>query len=126
MPFLIVYLVGGFYGFVLGGNFSRVGIPTVGASGAILASVCRFAGTELIWRQEGCMAVDLIMHWRFYDRPVAKVCFLGPGHSHPNGYAGHDVCAGVRDRHRHGIHVRPRAGPIVAASRIAGWWRLTR
>lgn len=44
VPFLIVYIAGGYYGFVLGGNFSRVGIPTVGASGAILATVCRFVG----------------------------------------------------------------------------------
>lgn len=48
VPFLIVYITGGYYGFVLGGNFSRVGIPTVGASGAIMATVCRLLRAELI------------------------------------------------------------------------------
>ena len=39
IPFLIVYFAGGIYGFVLGGNFSRTGIPSVGASGALFATV---------------------------------------------------------------------------------------
>ena len=39
IPFLIVYMAGGIYGFVLGGNFSRTGIPSVGASGALFATV---------------------------------------------------------------------------------------
>lgn len=39
VPFLIVYMAGGIYGFVLGGNFGRVGIPSVGASGALFATV---------------------------------------------------------------------------------------
>jgi len=40
IPFLIVYFAGGLFGNVLGGNFSRVGIPSVGASGALVAVVC--------------------------------------------------------------------------------------
>lgn len=39
VPFLIVYMLGGIYGFVLGGNFTRTGIPSVGASGALFATV---------------------------------------------------------------------------------------
>lgn len=39
IPFLLTYLAGGIYGFVLGGNFSRTGIPSVGASGALFATV---------------------------------------------------------------------------------------
>jgi membrane associated rhomboid family serine protease len=39
VPFLLVYFAGGIYGFVLGGNFSRTGIPSVGASGALFATV---------------------------------------------------------------------------------------
>jgi membrane associated rhomboid family serine protease len=39
VPFLIVYLAGGIYGFVLGGNFSRPAIPSVGASGSLFAIV---------------------------------------------------------------------------------------
>jgi membrane associated rhomboid family serine protease len=41
VPFLIVYMAGGIYGFVLGGNFGRVGIPSVGASGALFATVSK-------------------------------------------------------------------------------------
>ena len=39
LPFLLVYFAGGIYGFILGGNFSRVGVPSVGASGALFAVV---------------------------------------------------------------------------------------
>lgn len=39
IPFLLVYFSGGIYGFILGGNFSRTGIPSVGASGALFATV---------------------------------------------------------------------------------------
>lgn len=37
----MVYFAGGVYGFILGGNFSRPGIPSVGASGALFAIVCQ-------------------------------------------------------------------------------------
>lgn len=39
IPFLIVYFAGGLFGNILGGNFSRSGIPSVGASGALVAVV---------------------------------------------------------------------------------------
>lgn len=39
IPYLIVYFAGGIYGFVLGGNFGRVGVPSAGASGALFAIV---------------------------------------------------------------------------------------
>ncbi|RYF51898.1 MAG: rhomboid family intramembrane serine protease [Cytophagaceae bacterium] len=42
VPFLIVYFAGGLFGNILGGNFSRVGIPSVGASGALVAIVSPF------------------------------------------------------------------------------------
>ena len=41
IPYLIVYFAGGIYGFVLGGNFGRVGVPSAGASGALFAVVSR-------------------------------------------------------------------------------------
>ena len=47
IPFLITYLAGGIYGFVLGGNFSRTGIPSVGASGALFATVRLFTRAKL-------------------------------------------------------------------------------
>lgn len=40
IAFTIVYFAGGIYSFILGGNFSRTGIPSVGASGALFATVC--------------------------------------------------------------------------------------
>lgn len=39
VPFLIVYFASGVYGFLLGGNFSRTGIPSAGASGALFGAV---------------------------------------------------------------------------------------
>ncbi|WVQ93311.1 hypothetical protein IAU59_000379 [Kwoniella sp. CBS 9459] len=63
IPFLIVYVAGGIYGFVLGGNFSRTGIPSVGASGALFAT-------------NACVLVDLIMHWKYEERPKLKAFFL--------------------------------------------------
>lgn len=45
IPYLIVYFAGGIYGFVLGGNFGRVGVPSAGASGALFAIVsCSTSG----------------------------------------------------------------------------------
>jgi membrane associated rhomboid family serine protease len=48
IPFLLVYFAGGIYGFVLGGNFSRTGIPSVGASGALFATVGARLASDLI------------------------------------------------------------------------------
>ncbi|WWC64118.1 uncharacterized protein I303_106726 [Kwoniella dejecticola CBS 10117] len=63
IPFLIVYMAGGIYGFVLGGNFSRTGIPSVGASGALFAT-------------NACVLVDLILHWKYEERPKLKAFLL--------------------------------------------------
>lgn len=61
--FLITYFAAGIFGNVLGGNFSLVGIPSVGASGAI------FGTLAVTW-------VDLIAHWQFQYRPVRKLIFM--------------------------------------------------
>ncbi|WWC97876.1 hypothetical protein V866_004763 [Kwoniella sp. B9012] len=63
IPFLIVYMAGGIYGFVLGGNFSRTGIPSVGASGALFAT-------------NACVLVDLVLHWKYEERPKLKAFLL--------------------------------------------------
>ncbi|KIR37830.1 rhomboid family membrane protein [Cryptococcus deuterogattii 99/473] len=63
IPFLIVYMLGGIYGFVLGGNFTRTGIPSVGASGALFAT-------------NACVLVDLVLHWKYEERPKMKACLL--------------------------------------------------
>lgn len=47
IPYLIVYFAGGVYGFILGGNFGRVGIPSVGASGALFAVVSCVLAEEI-------------------------------------------------------------------------------
>lgn len=56
----MLYFAAGIFGNVLGGNFALVGLPSVGASGAIFGTV-------------GCLWVDLIAHWRFEHKPVTKV-----------------------------------------------------
>ncbi|KAG2023575.1 hypothetical protein CC2G_001213 [Coprinopsis cinerea AmutBmut pab1-1] len=61
--FLIVYFAAGIFGNVLGGNFSLVGIPSVGASGAI------FGTLAVTW-------VDLLAHWKYQYRPVRKLVFM--------------------------------------------------
>ncbi|EIW86795.1 rhomboid-domain-containing protein, partial [Coniophora puteana RWD-64-598 SS2] len=61
--FLLTYFAAGIFGNVLGGNFSLVGAPSVGASGAIF----------------GCVAVtwvDLFAHWRYQYRPGRKLAFM--------------------------------------------------
>jgi len=73
---LIIYFAGGLFGNILGGNFSRVGIPSVGASGALVAVVRRSAGEHKFDRANGqnaCVAVDLMLHWRYEERPKLKV-----------------------------------------------------
>ncbi|KAJ3572525.1 hypothetical protein NP233_g3032 [Leucocoprinus birnbaumii] len=62
MGFLITYFAGGIFGNVLGGNFSLVGVPSVGASGAIFSSVA------VTW-------VDLFAHWKYHYRPVRRLIF---------------------------------------------------
>ncbi|KAG8879726.1 hypothetical protein FRB97_001472 [Tulasnella sp. 331] len=64
VAFIIIYFSAGIFGNILGGNFALVGLPSVGASGAIFGTV-------------GCMWVDLIAHWRYEHRPSQKLLMLG-------------------------------------------------
>lgn len=48
LPYLIVYFAGGVYGFLLGGNFGRVGVPSAGASGALFAVVSIVIGPIIL------------------------------------------------------------------------------
>ncbi|ETW87399.1 serine protease S54 [Heterobasidion irregulare TC 32-1] len=61
--FFILYFAAGIFGNVLGGNFSLVGIPSVGASGAI------FGAIAVTW-------VDLFAHWKYHYRPVRRLVFM--------------------------------------------------
>ncbi|KAF9270141.1 rhomboid-domain-containing protein [Marasmius fiardii PR-910] len=61
--FLLTYLAAGIFGNVLGGNFSLVGSPSTGASGAI------FGTLAVLW-------VDLFAHWKYHYRPVRKLVFM--------------------------------------------------
>ncbi len=58
--FFILYFAGGIFGNVLGGNFALVGLPSLGASGAI------FGTLAVMW-------VDLFAHWGIEYRPGRKV-----------------------------------------------------
>jgi hypothetical protein len=54
---------------ILGGNFALVGLPSLGASGAIFGTL-------------GVTWVDLVAHWKYHYRPVRRVrehnfCHLG-------------------------------------------------
>lgn len=61
--FLLLYMAAGIFGNVFGGNFSLVGAPSVGASGAIFGTV-------------GVLWVDLFAHWSLQYRPGRKLVFL--------------------------------------------------
>ncbi|KAF8846303.1 rhomboid-domain-containing protein [Paxillus ammoniavirescens] len=61
--FFITYFAAGIFGNVLGGNFSLVGSPSVGASGAIFGTVA------VTW-------VDLFAHWRYHYRPGRKLAWM--------------------------------------------------
>jgi len=61
--FLITYFAAGIFGNVLGGNFSLVGVPSVGASGAI------FGTLAVTW-------VDLVAHWKYHYRPVRRLIWM--------------------------------------------------
>ncbi|KAK7059045.1 hypothetical protein VNI00_001669 [Paramarasmius palmivorus] len=61
--FFITYFAAGIFGNILGGNFSLVGSPSVGASGAIFGTIA------VTW-------VDLFAHWKYQYRPVRKLVFM--------------------------------------------------
>ncbi|KAI0053335.1 rhomboid-domain-containing protein [Auriscalpium vulgare] len=61
--FFLLYFSAGIFGNVLGGNFSLVGVPSVGASGAIFGTVA------VAW-------VDLFAHWRLLYRPGKRLAFM--------------------------------------------------
>ncbi|KAE9408180.1 rhomboid-domain-containing protein [Gymnopus androsaceus JB14] len=61
--FFLLYFAAGIFGNVLGANFALVGIPSMGASGAI------FGTSAVLW-------VDLIAHWKYQYRPVRKLIFM--------------------------------------------------
>ncbi|KAH9846838.1 rhomboid-domain-containing protein [Lenzites betulinus] len=63
LSFLVLYMAAGIFGNVLGGNFSLIGAPSVGASGAIFGTVA------VAW-------VDLFAHWRYTYRPGRKLAFM--------------------------------------------------
>ncbi|THH11749.1 hypothetical protein EW146_g7942 [Bondarzewia mesenterica] len=61
--FFILYFAAGIFGNVLGGNFSLVGVPSLGASGAIFGTIA------VTW-------VDLFAHWKYHYRPVRRLIFM--------------------------------------------------
>ncbi|KAI6129228.1 hypothetical protein EV401DRAFT_1928832 [Pisolithus croceorrhizus] len=61
--FFITYFAAGIFGNVLGGNFSLVGAPSVGASGAIFGTVA------VTW-------VDLFAHWRYHYQPRKRLAWM--------------------------------------------------
>ncbi|KAG9033105.1 hypothetical protein FS837_002548 [Tulasnella sp. UAMH 9824] len=63
LGFILIYFAAGIFGNVLGGNFALVGLPSVGASGALFGTI-------------GTMWVDLFAHWRFEHRPKTKLAML--------------------------------------------------
>ncbi|KAI6047705.1 hypothetical protein EDC04DRAFT_2619574 [Pisolithus marmoratus] len=61
--FFITYFAAGIFGNVLGGNFSLVGSPSVGASGAIFGTIA------VTW-------VDLFAHWRYHHQPWKRLAWM--------------------------------------------------
>ncbi|KAI0080317.1 rhomboid-domain-containing protein [Panus rudis PR-1116 ss-1] len=61
--FFILYFATGIFGNVLGGNFSLVGVPSVGASGAIFGTVA------VAW-------IDLFAHWKYQYKPVRRLVIM--------------------------------------------------
>ncbi|KAG8797412.1 hypothetical protein FRC16_008882 [Serendipita sp. 398] len=60
LGFFVLYFAAGIFGNILGGNFALVGLPSVGASGAIVGTLA------VLW-------VDLIAHWGLEYKPVQKL-----------------------------------------------------
>jgi len=61
--FFLTYFAAGIFGNVLGANFALVGLPSLGASGAIFGTVA------VTW-------VDLLAHWKYQYRPVRKLVLM--------------------------------------------------
>ncbi|KZV77506.1 rhomboid-domain-containing protein [Peniophora sp. CONT] len=61
--FFLLYFAAGIFGNILGGNFSLVGVPSVGASGAIFGTV-------------GVAWIDLLAHWKIVYQPGRRLVFL--------------------------------------------------
>jgi len=61
--FFILYFTAGIFGNVLGGNFSLVGVPSVGASGAIFGTIA------VTW-------VDLFAHWKLLYKPATRLFWM--------------------------------------------------
>ncbi|KAF3914783.1 hypothetical protein ABW20_dc0101210 [Dactylellina cionopaga] len=61
--FAIVYIASGIFGFVLGGNFARQGLPSVGASGALFGILA-------------LVLLDLFYTWKQRQSPVKDLIFL--------------------------------------------------
>lgn len=61
--FFLTYFAAGIFGNILGGNFALVGLPSIGASGAIFGTVA------VTW-------VDLFAHWKYQYKPVRKLVFM--------------------------------------------------
>lgn len=62
---------------VLGGNFALVGVPSVGASGAIFGTTAVSQPTNLGNQTADCTLqvawIDLFAHWRYQYQPMKKV-----------------------------------------------------
>ncbi|KAI0033415.1 hypothetical protein K488DRAFT_77908 [Vararia minispora EC-137] len=61
--FLLLYFAAGIFGNIFGGNFSLVGVPSVGASGAIFGTV-------------GVAWIDLFAHWNIVYQPGRRLVFM--------------------------------------------------
>jgi membrane associated rhomboid family serine protease len=61
--FFVLYFAAGIFGNVLGGNFALVGVPSVGASGAIFGTIA------VTW-------VDLLAHWKILYKPGVRLFWL--------------------------------------------------
>jgi len=67
-----IYLLGGLGGNLLGANFGLIGLPSVGASGAIFTCI----GIEI---------VDLIYNWKYVSRLPDLMCLMTEAHASCDG-----------------------------------------
>lgn len=105
--FLILYFSAGIFGNVLGGNFALVGVPSVGASGAIFGTVA------VMW-------VDLLAHWKLEYKPWRKVrsYFPTPHHILMISLVG---AADHRLDHWSGTRIRPWL--VASCLSLVFWFR---